>query len=670
MGAQNRRDPVLPPSTILQNRYRILRLYDQGGSATVYLAERLGVDEHVPLAVKQLNPDAFGLAEFKNEVNVLYSLNHPNLPKVYDFFEEDGRHYLVMDFVTGRTLKQKVAEEGPLGEDQVLGYALQVAGIFTYLHKKAERKIIHRDLKPSNLMLTRAGQVKLLDFGIARVPDARLPGDRIYAYTEDYASPEQKANRPTDERSDIYSFGVTLYFLLTGITPGEAPGGVGLTATGTAPAAGTAPAEGSAGQAAGLSDAHKRLPRVSRELRRVIARCLKPEPRDRYQSFADVARDLAAIRQARRTRLTRMLWVAAAVVMVAAAALSARLIFTPSLYPVVGPSRVMAGNSATLQVGLPAGWGGSPNEIVWEVVDTQSLDGGAAVERGQYLSFGSTDLGVFRIQAFVERDARRRPLSELVEVVVYPGLDLPAEVLVNQPFYLRCLGLTESGGREYSFAWSVPGADLPEPTTSEPRCLMVLPSTGHYTAQVTVTVKAARGLEVTVAGDPVTFAGVTELTPLTQINANGGFDKQYGGRPVDWSLVYTDYVAYDPSVGHAAPGSLRFAPREGAPSAYAVQLTPLRLADTAYRLTVWFKGQGLGAGSKVIVEASFRSTTDETFVLPQETLTLDLAGDVGWRQVMLYFRIPPGGPVNLEAYLKHTGPGTVWFDDCVVEAID
>jgi serine/threonine protein kinase len=717
MTAPRERGPILSPGAVLQSRYRIIRLHDQGGSATVYLAERLGVEETVPLAVKELNPDAFGLAEFKNEVNALYSLNHPNLPKVYDFFEQDGHHYLVMDFVQGKTLKQRVIELGPLPEEQALDYAAQVAGILRYLHGRAERRIIHRDVKPSNLMLTKAGQVKLLDFGIARVPDTRLPGNHLHAYTEDYASPEQKANRPTDERSDIYSFGVTLHFLLTGVTPGgqpsatllgpddttpvpkayqppESPGAPGpkVSDDTTAPVPSASlsarrPADGEPPRVSGplrtasaTGETSSRRPGLSRDVRRIIGRCLRAAPAERYQSFAELARDIEGYRRAKRTRLMRVLGIAAAVIALGAVGLTGKLIFRPSLYPVVGPSRVEAGSSITLQVGLPAAWSASLDSIVWQVEDTQSLGRTIEAQKGRYFSFSSTDLGVFEVQAYVETDGKSRPLSDIRRVEVYPALRVPSEVLAGQPTSLRSPGATAAGGRSYSYSWIVKGPAPPgggqsgpppvvlDQGTETPRCPLALTVVGTYTAQVAVTVKPERGLEVTVTGKPVTVSCVTEVVvdPAKIINGNSSFEQRFGSAPVDWTLIYLSHLTYDRSQGRTGSCSLRFLPWTGKPVSYAVQLVPLR-AGADYRLTAWVKGEALAEGAAITVEVCFRSSINETYVLPSESVALDWTGSFDWRQVMLQFAVPPGDPVNLEVYLKYSGAGTIWFDDCAVE---
>lgn len=635
---------VLPPSTVLQNRYRILALHDQGGSATVYLAERLGVDERVPLAVKELNPDAFSLAEFKNEVNVLYSLNHPNLPKVYDFFEQDGKHYLVMDFVRGTTLKQTVLEHGPLPEDQALDYALQVCDILTYLHSRSERRIIHRDLKPSNLMLTRSGQVKLLDFGIARVPDRDLPGNRLYAYTEDYASPEQLANEETDERSDIYSFGVTLCFLLTGELP---------------PVAGQLPARG-----------------LSRDMRRIVGRCLKSRPADRYPSFDDLARDIRGYQRARRTRPTRALGLAAAALGLIAILVAGKIIFAPSLYPLVGPDRVRGGTSTVYEVGLPASWDGSLQSIVWQVIDTQAPGRPLDTQRGRYFSFGSTDLGVYQVQAYLEESGTgiQRPLSEVKRVEVYPGVDIPGEVLAGRDFFLRPSPFTTGAGRQYTWTWEVDApdgdaGDLHRPGP-DPRVEYHFATEGTYTVQVSATVRAAGGVEVTVPGESTTVRAVNQISvdPEQVVNQNGDFEQDYGREPLNWFLIYPDHLAYDLEVGRDSSRSLRFDPWSGVPGSYAVQLVPLQ-PGASYRLTAWIKGQDVGQNSTLTLEARFRSSVNETYVLREEALTLRWTGTFEWRQVLVYFTIPQGEPVNLETYLRFSGQGTVWFDDCFVESI-
>ncbi|MEW6031976.1 MAG: serine/threonine-protein kinase [Bacillota bacterium] len=657
MTTSRRRGRILPPSTVLQNRYRILRLHDQGGSATVYLAERLGVDESVPLAVKELNPDAFSLAEFKNEVNVLYSLNHPNLPKVYDFFEQDGKHYLVMDFVRGKTLKQVVLERGALGEDEALDYALQICDIMTYLHRRAERRIIHRDLKPSNLMLTHAGQVKLLDFGIARVPDSRLPGNLLHAYTEDYASPEQKENRPTDQRSDIYSFGVTLRSLLEGRLPGVDE---------------EAPAED-------LSPPRRR-PRVSREIRRILGRCLRPDPAERYQSFEELARDLRSYRQARRTRTARRLGFAAAALGVASLLFLAKVLFGPSLYPILGPERLQVGVGTALQVGLPAGWEGSLDGIVWDIIDTQAPGQPREVQRGRYCSFVSTDLGVFQVQAYLETNGRRRLLSTVKTIEVYPALSVPHEVLVGQRFTLSSPGATAGGGRQYTWQWTIRGpiegadaASAPvvlQKSTTEPRLRAEMAVEGTYAVWLSVNVKAPGGLEVSTAAPAKTLAAVTRLVvdPSRVISRNPSFEEQYGGQPTDWVLVYTAQLTYDKTIGRTGSRSIRFTPKAGSPTPYAVQLLPLE-DGRSYRATVWVRGENVADGGRISLEARFRSLIDETYVLSDESVTVDWSGTFEWRQVVLYFSVPSGRPANLELYLRFSGGGSVWFDDCVVEKL-
>ena len=150
-------------------------------------------------------------------------LKHPNLPDVSDFFEEHGKAYLVMEFIEGRTLA-KVQDDagGPLDEQLVMGWALQLCDVLSYLHTQPQ-PIVFRDLKPSNVMVTKNGQVKLIDFGIARVFKSTAAKDTTTLGSRGYAPLEQYGRGQSDARSDIYALGATLYDLLTNTVPADAP---------------------------------------------------------------------------------------------------------------------------------------------------------------------------------------------------------------------------------------------------------------------------------------------------------------------------------------------------------------------------------------------------------------------------------------------------------------
>jgi serine/threonine-protein kinase len=197
----------------------------------VYLAEdtRLG---DKPCAVKELLPDPHATPEeqaqaaeqFRREAAILAHLSHPNLPNVYDHFEEDGRFYLVMDYIEGETLAQRL-QRSPQGlpPEEVIRWALQLCDVLEYLHRR-EPPVIFRDMKPANVMVTPEGEIKLIDFGVARLFDPSKRTDTLKMGTAGYAPPEQYAGQgQTTPRSDIYALGVTLHELLTGDDPTAHP---------------------------------------------------------------------------------------------------------------------------------------------------------------------------------------------------------------------------------------------------------------------------------------------------------------------------------------------------------------------------------------------------------------------------------------------------------------
>jgi len=219
----------LPPGARLNNRYRILRLLGQGGMGAVYLAE----DENLPgrqVAVKE-NLDLAQNArdQFKREATILARLKHPHLPQVTDHFVlPSGAQYLVMDYVAGEDLDQVLARRGPLPAAEALSWMTQVFDAVEYMHTWVDPTtgqalpVIHRDIKPGNIKLTPQGQIVLVDFGIAKYQTGggTLTGARA---ASPGFSPVEQYTGGTDVRSDVYALGATLYCLLTGQTPPEAP---------------------------------------------------------------------------------------------------------------------------------------------------------------------------------------------------------------------------------------------------------------------------------------------------------------------------------------------------------------------------------------------------------------------------------------------------------------
>jgi serine/threonine protein kinase len=216
----------LEPGTVLQRRYQIDRLLGGGGMGMVYLArdQRLA---NRPCAIKEMvdhfiDPQQRIEANeyFAREADTLAQLKHSAIPAITDRFADQNRHYLVMEYVEGRNLEEEIAVRGgPLPEGLVIDIARQLCDVLAYLHGLTP-PIIYRDMKPSNVMLTRQGRVVLVDFGIARLFKAQRKGTMIG--TLGFAPPEQYQGI-ADPRSDIYSLGATLHYVVTGRDPEKYP---------------------------------------------------------------------------------------------------------------------------------------------------------------------------------------------------------------------------------------------------------------------------------------------------------------------------------------------------------------------------------------------------------------------------------------------------------------
>jgi serine/threonine-protein kinase len=216
---------------LLKNRYEITGVLGKGGMGCVYkVADRSRRGK--VLAVKELRTAnqapgkaAESLMLFQTEALILARLTHPNLPKVTDYFSRGGSHYIVMEYVHGRTLEHMLgARKGkPVDERLALSWALQICRAMHFLSVQKPRPIVFRDLKPSNIMIDRTGRVKLIDFGIARFFKEDKAEDTYVYGTPGYAAPEQYGTGQTDVRSDIFSLGATLHHCLTGRDPSQHP---------------------------------------------------------------------------------------------------------------------------------------------------------------------------------------------------------------------------------------------------------------------------------------------------------------------------------------------------------------------------------------------------------------------------------------------------------------
>lgn len=271
--------------------YRILELAGEGGMGVVYKAQDLHLDRLV--ALKLLPPEKLAdptrRARFVQEAKSASALNHPNIIHIYDVTETDGMPFLAMEYISGKTLGAAIGRRG-MAISEILKYAVQIADGLAKAHGAG---IVHRDLKPSNIMITEDGLVKILDFGLAKLMEETSSEDSLenletksardfnIAHTEEgmivgtaaYMSPEQAQGKPTDSRSDIFSFGAVLYEMVCGqrAFQGESQMRTVAKVLHENPPA--------------LSDS---VPAIPSELEKLIARCLRKDPERRLRSMADL----------------------------------------------------------------------------------------------------------------------------------------------------------------------------------------------------------------------------------------------------------------------------------------------------------------------------------------------------------------------------------------------
>ena len=256
--------------TFARGRYRVVRVLGEGAMAKVMLAQDDELDRAVAVKVldEQLAQDASFRARFAREARVAASLSHPNIVTVFDVGEADGRPFIVMEYVEGRTLDARLRDEGALPVSEVVRIGRQVAEGLEAAHANG---LVHRDLKPSNLIQREDGTVKIADFGIARSVDATaLTEEGSIVGTAAYLAPEQAEGGTVSHQTDLFALGVVLYELLTGRQPWNVDSLAALAARREAP----------------TPDAP---PGTPEGLRLAIERSLEPEPTDR-PSAAEVVR--------------------------------------------------------------------------------------------------------------------------------------------------------------------------------------------------------------------------------------------------------------------------------------------------------------------------------------------------------------------------------------------
>lgn len=259
------------PGEVINNRYRIVKLLTSGGYGTVYRAWDLNLN-HACALKENLAQTPDLVRQFEREANLLAQLNHPNLPRIYDHFLVPGRgQFLVMEFIEGDDLESlRMTNGGAIAEARVLPWIKQVSEALTYLHSQTP-PVIHRDIKPANIRITPQGKAVLVDFGIAKQQlRGQLTGTGARAVTPGYSPPEQYAGG-TDQRSDVYALGATLYTLLTGIVLPESLSRI-ISGAGSPPV---------------IRAPEQVRPGISKPVSAAIMRAIHPDPAQRYASIAD-----------------------------------------------------------------------------------------------------------------------------------------------------------------------------------------------------------------------------------------------------------------------------------------------------------------------------------------------------------------------------------------------
>jgi len=284
-------EEAVPPSPDLSGNslgdFHLLRRLGQGGMGQVYLAEQISLKRKVAIKIMRtdLALSAVSLQRFKAEAEAIARVNHANIVQVYAIGEEGGLHYMALEYVEGRNLREFLAKKGPPEMSLALRIMRQVAAA---LQRASELGIIHRDIKPENILLTRRGEIKVADFGLSRCFDGErlsphLTQSGITLGTPLYMSPEQVQGHAVDPRTDIYSFGVTCYHLFAGQPPfdGQTPFEVALHPVQTEPV-----------------PLHEVRPDLPPAVCAIVHKMMAKNLDKRYQTCAELLKDLNQYREA------------------------------------------------------------------------------------------------------------------------------------------------------------------------------------------------------------------------------------------------------------------------------------------------------------------------------------------------------------------------------------
>ncbi len=269
---------MLIPGSYLINRYEIIMKIGSGGMADVYKAKDHVLNRLVAIKVlkQEYSTDATFVKKFRVEAQSAAGLSHPNIVNVYDVGEDNGVYFIVMELVQGITLKNYIDMKGKLDIREALNISVQIASGLSAAH---ENRIIHRDIKPQNIIMSRDGKVKVTDFGIAKVADSTTVTTTA-AGTVHYISPEQARGGYSDERSDIYSLGITMYEMVTGRVPFEGE-------TNVAVALMHIQSE--------ITPPRQLEPSIPVSFEKIILKCTQKKPERRYASARELIADLRKV---------------------------------------------------------------------------------------------------------------------------------------------------------------------------------------------------------------------------------------------------------------------------------------------------------------------------------------------------------------------------------------
>jgi serine/threonine protein kinase len=270
----------LTTGSTFAGRYQIIEELGRGGMGRVYKATDTKIKEKVALKLikPEIASDKKTLERFSNELRIARRITHKNVGKMFDINEEEGTHYITMEYVSGQDLRGLIRQSGKLGIETALSIAKQACEGLSEAHKTG---VIHRDLKPSNIMIDREGNVRIMDFGSARsLKERGITGAGVMIGTPDYMSPEQAEAKAVDQRSDIYSLGVILYEMVTGRVPFEGD---------------TALSIAMRHKSEIPKDPKEYNAQVPSDLSNLILRCLEKDKENRYQSAEEMQAELKNI---------------------------------------------------------------------------------------------------------------------------------------------------------------------------------------------------------------------------------------------------------------------------------------------------------------------------------------------------------------------------------------